>query len=594
MAAKLSGPGSSVSSHDRYDRHDPAATPEQRQQRAPSRRNTPHLSDHEARSTPSSHHLLRRTSRFLATPSPRPSLAEARQVHLEAASVGISPRPIFATAAESQASAPQPQERPEDQRQRRRPRRQLSQDLSDEPEETSTLAPSLIPPRTSSAANPDHPDIHPAVRISRHTHSAILWTLEEALRQPNPFTPDLIEEDADMADITGPGGVAAPAASNGTGATSSRPTAAAAQTGSPSRGIRGPRMIMQERAEREARQRAERELRNLEEMRLIEEQNRQMMARELGPGGAGAAQAANILPQGGDPGVQRRTQRGEQAQGRPILSTSQIPVTPEATQTARPAQMRPSRAQATAQQTAAGQQLPQGQSQGYPGVPLTGGTAPAPAQAGETSATGGSRPRNTFPHAFERWEALSAHWEGLTSFWIRQLQQRSEEVSRDPLSQQLSRQVTDLSAAGANLFHAVVELQRLRASSERKFQRWFFETRADLERHTEVNAMLEAALEEERRGRADAIRDAVEQERANSKTQKQLAEMRKELTISKEEARRAWEELGRREQEERDRTISLQQGLPTIVGGVQVVPMTQGVPSRPSRGRAPRPPTAAA
>jgi hypothetical protein len=125
-----------------------------------------------------------------------------------------------------------------------------------------------------------------------------------------------------------------------------------------------------------------------------------------------------------------------------------------------------------------------------------------------------------------------------------------------------------------------VELQRLRASSERKFQRWFFETRAELERSQEVNAMLESALNEERRGRADAITDAVDQERANSKTQKQLTEMRKELQISKDEARRAWEELGRREQEERDRTISLQSGQPTIVGGVQVVPMTQGVPSR--------------
>jgi hypothetical protein len=143
--------------------------------------------------------------------------------------------------------------------------------------------------------------------------------------------------------------------------------------------------------------------------------------------------------------------------------------------------------------------------------------------------------------------------------------------------------VTDLSSAGANLFHAVVELQRLRASSERKFQRWFFETRTELERNQEVTAMLEVALDEERRNRADAIRQAVDQEQGSSKLHKQLAEMRKELTISKEEARRAWEELGRREQEERDRTTSLQQGLPTIVGGVQVVPMTQGVSRGPSQ-----------
>jgi hypothetical protein len=170
----------------------------------------------------------------------------------------------------------------------------------------------------------------------------------------------------------------------------------------------------------------------------------------------------------------------------------------------------------------------------------------------------------------------------MTSFWIRKLQENTDEIDRNPISSQLARQVSDLSAAGANLFHAVVELQRLRASSERKFQRWFFETRAELERNQEVQAQLQAALDEERRGRTDAIRDAVDTERANSKTQKLLSEMRKELLISKEEARRAWEELGRREQEERDRTLSLQQGLPTIVGGVQVVPMTQGVSARQS------------
>jgi hypothetical protein len=162
------------------------------------------------------------------------------------------------------------------------------------------------------------------------------------------------------------------------------------------------------------------------------------------------------------------------------------------------------------------------------------------------------------------------------------LEQNQNEINRDPISQQLSRQVTDLSAAGANLFHAVVELQRLRASSERKFQRWFIETRAELERAREVNSMLETELEKERRERADAIRDALDNERGSSKAQKQLAEMRKELAISKEEARRAWEELGRREQEERDRNFSLQSSLhsgqPTFIGGVQVVPMTPGLP----------------
>jgi len=229
----------------------------------------------------------------------------------------------------------------------------------------------------------------------------------------------------------------------------------------------------------------------------------------------------------------------------------------------------------------------QSQQQPRPVPPENTRTRPAQAQSGpsaagpsEPQASGSGPTRSSFPHAFERWETLSAHWEGLTSFWIRRLEQNSEEIDREPISSQLSRQVTDLSAAGANLFHAVVELQKLRASSERKFQRWFFETRAEQERAQEIQAMTEASLEQERRERAAAIAEAVENERQRTNSDKQLAEMRRELQISKEEARRAWEELGRREQEERERIASLREGQPTHVGGLQVVPMMQGVPSR--------------
>src|SRR5256714_7212996 len=144
----------------------------------------------------------------------------------------------------------------------------------------------------------------------------------------------------------------------------------------------------------------------------------------------------------------------------------------------------------------------------------------------------------------------------------------------------MARQITDLSAAGANLFHAVVELQRLRASSERKFQRWFFETRQEQERAQEVQAELERLLRAEREERANALASIATAQTDRMKAEDLVKEMRRELQISKEEARRAWEELGRREQAERERTISLRSGEPTLVGGVQVVPMTQGVPSR--------------
>jgi hypothetical protein len=195
---------------------------------------------------------------------------------------------------------------------------------------------------------------------------------------------------------------------------------------------------------------------------------------------------------------------------------------------------------------------------------------------------------STFPHAFERWETLSSHWEGLTSYWIRRLEENAQALNQDPISQQLARQVTDLSAAGANLFHAVVELQRLRASSERKFQRWFFDTRTEQERSLEREGMLERELRAEREGRERAIQEAVQkaveasvkERRESEMEERRMTEMRRELEISKQEARRAWEELGRREAEEAERMQKLREGVAVMVGGVQVVPTMGGAPSR--------------
>jgi hypothetical protein len=99
---------------------------------------------------------------------------------------------------------------------------------------------------------------------------------------------------------------------------------------------------------------------------------------------------------------------------------------------------------------------------------------------------------------------------------------------------------------------------------------------------------LENQLRTEREARTVSS-GSIEQVRAEkTKAEELVKEMRRELQISKEEARRAWEELGRREQEERERTIALRSGEPTLIGGVQVVPM-QGLPSR--QGTVQRPQT---
>lgn len=217
-------------------------------------------------------------------------------------------------------------------------------------------------------------------------------------------------------------------------------------------------------------------------------------------------------------------------------------------------------------------------------MPAVAGTkGPQPQDPEYPQPTTSSQPsRSGFPHAFERWETLSSHWEGLTSYWIRRLQENTNELDGKPIDKQMARQITDLSAAGANLFHAVVELQRLRASSERKFQRWFFETRNEQEQAQERIAELQAQLQAERQNRTQATQSSAPTEALRAekaKADELVREMRRELQISKEEARRAWEELGRREQEERERTVALRSGEPTLIGGVQVLPM-QGLTSR--------------
>ncbi|KIL92018.1 hypothetical protein FAVG1_04423 [Fusarium avenaceum] len=568
LAADVSRFRSSSASYDRHDFNAPT-TPTQHQQRQHSRVRSfssrtlfNQTSDPiERLSTPRS---LRRTPRFDAPPTPAP---EQRQVHIAAASVGFEPRTTLAPADNLPENHPTVlglipvRSAPP---QTHRPRRRLSQDLTEDPDEVSSERPQS-PLRATPSVPVNYPEPHPAVKISKHTHSAILFALEEALRNPNPFTPDLEEESASMADLMATGGM--PPASNGKPAAPPfRPGSAPGQTGSPS-GIRGPRMIMQERAAREARQRAEAEAQQRErteqEARILEQARRAEEQRRSVGVAAG---------QGTDAEARQSINPQRQAQAAPDNTSAR----PRANTTSQVPPTRHGRSSSTNQ--------PPPQTFTGPAPVAQPNFAAQGVESGNQGGAGGSKTRNSFPHAFERWETLSAHWEGLTSYWIRKLEQNKDDLNRDPLNQQLARQVTDLSAAGANLFHAVVELQRLRASSERKFQRWFFETRAELERAQEVNAMLEAALDQERRGRADAIRDALENERGTSKAQKQLTEMRKELSISKEEARRAWEELGRREQEERDRTLSLQSGQPTIVGGVQVVPMTQGGPSRRAQG----------
>ncbi|KAF2274911.1 uncharacterized protein EI97DRAFT_495093 [Westerdykella ornata] len=440
---------------------------------------------------------------------------------------------------------------------------------------------------------------HPALRISRRTASAIRFVLEEAIRTPHPFTPDLAEENASMSDLMGAGGGRA---ANGGARTTAGPVPVSQADRS---NIRTPQMIMNQRREREARrQQTEADARAAEEQRKAEEERRKSAERRaLAAGVAGA-------PTTIAPGTQRYAAQSAplrsgdaptSASGGPVHSPTSgqaqdVPAgtqygRPRASSLAQPPQPRPAPASGydgAAASASDSRRPPPMQHSRRPsaqaGTAAAGAsTAASQPAAGAAGGQSGSQARqsttSSFPHAFERWEQLSSHWEGLTSYWIRHLEQNSEEMKRQPLVQQMSRQITDLSAAGANLFHAVVELQRLRASSERKFQRWFYEHRQEQERAQEREAQLDNMIRVEREARAEAVANMERMAKEKQNAERVVAEMKRELQISKEEARRAWEELGRREQEERDRTMALREGQEIVLGGIHVVPraVAQGI-----------------
>lgn len=476
------------------------------------------------------------------------------------------------------------------------------------------------------------PSLRPAPNtyISRRAHDAILFALEAIRtgdgRNYKELSRDFEEESDRMSDLlTGdqPGLSGNSRPQNGA-------SRAARGAPVPAGGVRTPTEVMRARRERDARRKAQEEeeaarLRSLEQEQLTRPQDpgvvpgggtagtgagagageraaadspvRRRSSRRSGPesqdvgrrtsGAQFPSRRQENLPPGASALPRSRATTLDQGQPRPVVQQPRVssryePAPAEEaaaaahSATAAPAPLGPSRnnrfnpplpgnVDEPVNQRAQPQAAPQAQPQPQPSA------QPQPVRSG-------------FPNAFERWETLSSHWEGLTSYWIRRLQENSNELDREPLNQQMSRQIVDLSAAGSNLFLAVFELQRLRASSERKFQRWFFETRSELERYQSQQTELERLLRVEREERARVVSSTGTADAEKLKAEEVVKEMRRELQISKEEARRAWEELGRREQEERDRTVSLRSGEPTLVGGVQVVPMTQGVPSRQTTG----------
>jgi hypothetical protein len=379
----------------------------------------------------------------------------------------------------------------------------------------------------SASSESHHRKAHPAVHISRRRHSAILYAIEEAIRTPNPFTPVVEEEQENMSDIMGDG-------SHGGGRTTSS--------------MRTPRDIMADRRAREARREAEASRSRGEE---------QMSAD--GDGRRAAAFATERL-----------------VRSEPLPSSARI--IDETPGGGLPARLR---SQSQSAQQFPVQSLPGlGPSQTTSDARARVSSAPNPVQSTPQSSDAipediPQRPtRPSFPHAFERWEHLSSHWEGLSSYWLRKLDANTEEIRHtNPTAPALHRQIQDLSAAGANLFHGLVELQKLRASSERKFQRWFREMKQEQEKWQEIRADMLGEVNDERLAKEQLQMQLEKAHMQTRRAENVSNECRRELNIAKEEARRAWQDLGTMEADRLMWIGTLRQGLPTSIGGMQVVPL---------------------
>jgi hypothetical protein len=394
-----------------------------------------------------------------------------------------------------------------------------------------------IAQRHPTATDPQDLEPHPAVRISRRQHFAILYAIEEAIRTPYPFTPVLEEERESITDLMG---------DNTQGSGRSVPS------------IRTPRDIMADRLAREARREAEASRQREGEQRSSDSERRRAaaaaMERMAGPVPTSSSARISEDSPGDFPSRQRsHSQSAQQAKSHPMSGhrrsqtgarVSSAPDPPLSTQV---------------------------NDFGYEdGVPESG-------------------TRSSFPHAFERWENLSSHWEGLTSYWLRKIEGNTEEIRGIiPSASAMQRQIQDLSAAGANLFHALVELQRLRASSERKFKRWFNDTKGEQEKSQETRADLQGQINTERRLKEEYERKVEKIHKAYLAEKNRANEDRRELNIAKAEARRAWESLGEMEAKNTEIMNNLRQGIPTNIGGIQVVPMhaasTQDSERRPTTG----------
>ncbi|PTB72926.1 hypothetical protein M440DRAFT_1394720 [Trichoderma longibrachiatum ATCC 18648] len=172
--------------------------PKQRQQQQQHALSQPPQEPPTRLSTPSTpHRSLRRTPKFDSAPTPTPTFTSKpqpeRRVHIAAASAGFYPSIVSLADSDSSITG-------------------LGLSLFDEADgekhqQSQTQQRSREdPPGT---ANPPNPETSSDVaqprlktpRISKHTHDAILFALEEALRGPHPFTADEVEESASMSDL---------------------------------------------------------------------------------------------------------------------------------------------------------------------------------------------------------------------------------------------------------------------------------------------------------------------------------------------------------------------------------------------------------
>ncbi|KAK9476216.1 hypothetical protein V1514DRAFT_197650 [Lipomyces japonicus] len=149
------------------------------------------------------------------------------------------------------------------------------------------------------------------------------------------------------------------------------------------------------------------------------------------------------------------------------------------------------------------------------------------------------------------WDAICADVEGISGYWIQRLNAHETNITKKPRAAQLNTMVEGLTTTGMALLTAVVELQKRRAETNAKYAEWYEDYSQERARMAQLAQDMDEEMDHERGLRADLITQLEQATEAEANQRWMLEESRRELQAARLECRRAWAEVARLEEQQR-------------------------------------------